>query len=145
MPKLETATCHYCDKPLGHTAFLWEEHEVCQDCYQGLVAKEKTTHPPAAPPRPPRAKVDVPSYWAISMVAGILVVLGFLQLLTAAIYLLLVVFPNRGTPDVSLITNQVVLTGTVLFAGILSIAGGQVLYCIRDMAINSFNLRRLHP
>lgn len=126
---------------------------------------------PASAPVPqagPGAYLEIPKYTAVKIVGYIYIVLGILSWALGAIVLILTIIsalaggslmsslagglegPDARTAAAAGGSLVAITIGLGLFAtlgfvivGILSIGMGQVFFCVRDMAQNSFLLRKL--
>jgi len=105
-------------------------------------------HPASARPASPRVHaVEPPSYGGVTFIGSLFCVLGALRWGVGAIVLLVLVAAAVKSGDAWVAfaagTTGLVIGVLLLVAGFVLVGLGQVFFCVRDLARNSFWLRRL--
>lgn len=146
--KIQTEMCGGCGKeiPDTETPFIWKDETLCRKCWNEVMTKHMPdlNAPPApAPPSvydPPKQKtfavIDSPRYAAILVISTFMQALGILELLLGVVLVVLAVQSDAPTASAS-----VAMAVSLIVSGVIAIAIGQAIACLRDMAINSFYIR----
>lgn len=152
--KKESFFCTACLNPIAvGDERRWGLRTVCDACWRRLAEDAEKAKTMAALPPPEAAavkahiaaQVPVPNYGALDNAASLITVVGVVQIVLGCAGFVLIAAGGAGAGLQASIGASLAVLLTGVLGGIVTIGFGQLLFCIRDMAINSFHLRNARP